>query len=326
MGRRLSITGVLVAVAATASAEVPATHVRLVLPWRHQAQFAGYYAALKHGLYAQDGLDVTIVGGGPGRDAVELVRGGQADVAVLPLSAALLAREHGGPVVNVAQVVNRSNLMLVAWRNRGIRRLKDLEGRRVSMWQEELSAPFLDFFGEEGIKPIFVPQYFSVELFLRRGVDACAAMEYNEYHGILQAGVDPSQLTVARLRDAGFGIPEDGLYCLESVARGNPYVVARFAAASLAGWRWVADHQDEALDLTMEYLRHDHVPGNRSHMRWMLTTLLPSIFPSAGDQWTFGRLRHEDYDRTLARLTDHGVVHLNLPFEVFCWSTETHAP
>jgi NitT/TauT family transport system substrate-binding protein len=314
------------AAAAIASAEGPAAPVRLVLCWRHQAQFAGYYAALKQGLYARHGLGVTIVSGGPNRDPVDLIREGKADVAVLPLSAALLAREHGVSVVNLAQVVNRSNLMLVAWRDRGIRHVKDLRGRRVSMWQEDLSAPFLDFLSVEGADAVLVPQYFSVELFLRRGVDACAAMEYNEYHVILQAGVDPGQLTVARLRDAGFGVPEDGLYSLDSFACANPDTLERFAAASLAGWRWAAQHQDEALDLTMEHMRHDHVPGNRSHMRWMLTTLLPSIFPSAGDPWTFGRLRREDYDRTLVRLSEHRLVHTSVPFEVFCRGAQAYAP
>jgi NitT/TauT family transport system substrate-binding protein len=43
---------------------VDPTSVRLVLQWKPQAQFAGYYAAVEKGFYAQRGLNVTIVPGG----------------------------------------------------------------------------------------------------------------------------------------------------------------------------------------------------------------------------------------------------------------------
>lgn len=39
------------------------TSVTLQLQWRHQFQFAGYYAAKEKGFYQQAGLDLTIVEG-----------------------------------------------------------------------------------------------------------------------------------------------------------------------------------------------------------------------------------------------------------------------
>ena len=41
------------------------TPVKLQLQWVAQAQFAGYYAAVDQGYYADEGLDVEIVEGGP---------------------------------------------------------------------------------------------------------------------------------------------------------------------------------------------------------------------------------------------------------------------
>src|SRR6266850_5350506 len=52
------------------------------LKWKHQFQFAGYYAALEQGFYRDAGLDVTIREGGPDIDAAEAVAGGQADFGV----------------------------------------------------------------------------------------------------------------------------------------------------------------------------------------------------------------------------------------------------
>jgi NitT/TauT family transport system substrate-binding protein len=39
--------------------------VTLQLKWVDQAQFAGYYAAFEEGYYKEQGLDVTLLPGGP---------------------------------------------------------------------------------------------------------------------------------------------------------------------------------------------------------------------------------------------------------------------
>jgi ABC-type nitrate/sulfonate/bicarbonate transport system substrate-binding protein len=43
----------------------------LQLKWKHQFQFAGYYAALEQGFYQNTGLDVTIREGGRGRTLMD---------------------------------------------------------------------------------------------------------------------------------------------------------------------------------------------------------------------------------------------------------------
>ena len=48
-----------------ASAASAADEVKLQLQWVTQAQFAGYYVALDKGYYKDEGLDVTILPGGP---------------------------------------------------------------------------------------------------------------------------------------------------------------------------------------------------------------------------------------------------------------------
>ncbi|HVN77113.1 MAG TPA: ABC transporter substrate-binding protein [Thermoanaerobaculaceae bacterium] len=316
MSRALALAA-LASAAAWQGVASGGTPVRLALPWQHQAQFAGCYAAVAQGLYARQGLDVTLVRGGPDRDPVGSLRRGEADAAVLLLTAALGARQEGVDVVNCAQVVNRSNLMIVAWRDRGVRHAGDLDGRRLGMWEGPLAAPFLDFLAARGVRPVLVPQYSSVELFLRRGLDACAAMEYNEYHRILQSGVDAEQLTVVRLRDAGAGIPEDGVYVTATFIRAHPGAAERLAACTLAGWRWVAQHRQEALELTMSYLRRDHVSGSRAQMRWMLDTLLPAIFPGPHDRWAFGVLDRGAYERAATLLVERGLLRAAPPYDAF---------
>src|SRR5580700_10123189 len=60
--------------------------VSLQLKWKHQFQFAGYYAALEQGFYRDAGLDVTIREGGPDIDATGAVATGKADFGVCSAS------------------------------------------------------------------------------------------------------------------------------------------------------------------------------------------------------------------------------------------------
>src|SRR5258708_9867700 len=61
--------------------------VSLQLKWKHQFQFAGYYAALEQGFYRDAGLDVSIREGGPGIDGAETGASGKSDFTVCNASA-----------------------------------------------------------------------------------------------------------------------------------------------------------------------------------------------------------------------------------------------
>ena len=56
--------------------------VKLQLKWKHQFQFAGYYAAIEKGYYAEEGLDVTLLEGKPGGNEIEEVLSGRANFGV----------------------------------------------------------------------------------------------------------------------------------------------------------------------------------------------------------------------------------------------------
>jgi NitT/TauT family transport system substrate-binding protein len=302
------------------------TPATLLVHWTPQSQFAGYYVAYEKGFYQKQGLAVRILRGGPDRNPLASLQQGEADFITMFLTGALRYRDQGIPVVNLAQIVQRSNLVLVARKDRGIRSAQDLQGKRVSLWGEDFRAAYLTFFQAQGVRPVMVPQYYSVNLFLRGGVDACAAMYYNEYHVLYQAGVDPEELTIFLLRDYGFGFPEDGIYCLESTLRQKPSVCRALAAASLEGWRYAAEHQEEALNIVMKYVREAHLPTNRMHMKWMLEAILPTIFPDAQPSQNTGKLSARDYARTVAVMREQKLIASAPSYAVFCGEGGRHVP
>src|SRR5438445_4026183 len=100
LARRLIIAACLASLASHPA--VALDPVSLQLKWKHQFQFAGYYAALEQGFYRDAGLDVTIREGGPDIDAAEAVAGGKADFGVCSSS---VLREWGmGPHLVVLAV------------------------------------------------------------------------------------------------------------------------------------------------------------------------------------------------------------------------------
>lgn len=301
----------------------PADRVALVLQWNHQSQFAGYYMALEKGLYRRAGLDVRILRGGADVRPDRLLAEGEADFISAMLPTALEMRQAGLPLQLLAQVVNRGNFMLVAWKHPEdgegdpVEQPADLSGRRVTVWSQAFRTPYLAFFRGWGVKPEILPQYYTLSLFLRRGAAACAAMRYNEYHTLLQSGVSPDELKVFNLWEMGVNLPEDGLYCLAETWRRRPEVCRRFVQATLEGWRYARDNRDETLDVVMGYIRQENLPTNRPHMAWMLDEILASVFPGPDDAWTFGRLDRQAYLQTVQLLQHQERISAPPAYEAF---------
>ena len=120
---------------APASEAPAAAAVRLQLQWVPQAQFAGYYVAKDKGFYEEEGLDVTILPGGPDIAPTQVLAGGGADVIVEWMPAALAAREKGLPLVNIAQPFKASGMMLTCLKESGITDPKtDFKGKTLDVW------------------------------------------------------------------------------------------------------------------------------------------------------------------------------------------------
>lgn len=87
--------------------------VSIQLKWLPQAQFMGYYVALDKGYYKDVGLDVKIVPGGGDISETTAVYSGQVDFGVTWVSNLIAANAGGMDLLEVAQVYQRSGLVLV---------------------------------------------------------------------------------------------------------------------------------------------------------------------------------------------------------------------
>ena len=283
---------------------IPSTMIPL---WSPQAQFAGYYVALEKGFYRKNGIDMTILRGGPACPGCESLKDGRADFAILWLTTAIRQYGEGLRLVNAGQIIPRSAMMLVAKKSRGIRQPSDMNGKTVSVWGGDLAIPPRAFFKKYGIRVTEIPQSYTVNLFLRDGVDVASAMWYNEYHTILNTGINPDELNVFSLSDYGLNFPEDGIYMLESAYRKNPGLAVACARASLEGWQYAFAHPDEALDIVIRHMRLANICANRTHQKWMLSRMRDLITPvlEADDN---GRLNRADFESVSTFLFQSGLI------------------
>ena len=87
--------------------------VSIQLKWLPQAQFMGYYVAKDKGYYDEVGLNVKIVSGGGDISETTAVNNGTVDFGVTWVSNLISANAGGMDLLEIAQVYQRSGLVLV---------------------------------------------------------------------------------------------------------------------------------------------------------------------------------------------------------------------
>jgi NitT/TauT family transport system substrate-binding protein len=294
----------------------PLARVSFIPQWLPQAQFAGYYVAYKKGFYRQHHLEVKFLRGGPDWPVSKMLAQGRVDFGTMFLATGIDKRADGVKVVNLAQIVQRSALMLVAKKSQGINTPADINGKRVGLWGDEFRLQPRAFFRKYHLHVREVPQSATLNLFLRGGVEVASAMWYNEYHQILEAGVNPGELTTFFMADYGMNFPEDGIYCLADTVQRRPEICQAFVAASVEGWRYAFAHPDEALDIVMQYVKAANVATDRVHQKWMLEKMQQIIEPP-GWHLPMGTLTPEAYQRVAAALKASGLIAQIPPYSQF---------
>ena len=221
-------------------------HVSLQLKWKHQFQFAGYYAALAQGFYRDAGLDVELREGGPDIEVAKVVSEGNADFGVCT-SSVLINRAEGRKLVVLGVIFQHSAASLIVPRRAGITSLSELEGHRL------MDAPDSDdlaaMLKSQGVDYKALPRVNHngdpADL-LNGKADAMVGYSTNEPFILDQLGA-PYEAFAPRAY--GFDFYGDNLCTSTQEVASHPGRVRAFLAASLKGWQYALSHQDEIVDL-----------------------------------------------------------------------------
>lgn len=265
------------------------TPITLQLQWVAQAQFAGYYAAVDQGYYEEEGLDVTIVEGGPDIVPQDVLAAGDVDYAISWVPKVLGSIEQGANITDVAQIFERSATTQISFKDKNIKTAADLAGKNVGSWgfgnEWELFAGMQQ--ADVALEDIsLIQQAFDMNAFLSGDIDAAQAMTYNEYAQVLETvNLDtgelyqPDELNVIDWNDEGTAMLQDAIWAnADQLESDEDYAAntVKFIKASIRGWIFAATNPEDAAGIVT-------AAGSslgQSHQLWMTNEVSKLIFPS----------------------------------------------
>ena len=249
--------------------------VSLQLAWKHQFQFAGYYAALHKGYYRQAGLEVKIIEGGKGKFAREEVLKDRSQYGVAG-SELILHRKDGDPFVVLAPIFQHSASILLSRKDSGISNLQDMITKRVMMLPENKDADILVAFLNEGIALDQIrrlDQTYNLNDLIEGRTDVVSAYSTNEPWSLLQKNIEP---VIISPQTYGVDFYSDCLFTTQSEVEDHQQRVKAFLEASILGWEYAMDHPEEIIDLL---LTDYGVKKNRDHLLYEAEEIRKIMMP-----------------------------------------------
>lgn len=249
--------------------------VTLQLRWKHQFQFAGYYAAAAKGYYEKAGLEVSIKEGGPKIDTVSEVFNGNAQYGVSGSDILLSRLSQNRPVVVLAAIFQHSPLVIIARAETAIHTPQDLIGKKVMM-NPKRDVEVLTMLQSEGI-PIdritIIRAPATPEDYLNSNIDAFCAYITNQPYYFRKNDIP---YMIVRPTRYGIDFYGDSIFTSENEVESHPERVRRFRAASLEGWRYAMDHPEEIIDLILSNYSSDKT---RDHLSFEANEMRALILP-----------------------------------------------
>ncbi len=221
----------------------PLTKIRFQTDWYPQAEHGGHYQALAKGFYAEAGLDVEILSGGPGPGPPQKLISGMADIAMGRSDDIMVQVGNGLPFVIVGALMQHDPQAILLHDSNPVKSFADLNGKSImavpgSNWINFLKVRYKIEFN-------IVPLNYGLAQFMadKNFIQQCFIT--NEPYYAAKNGAKPRTLL---LDDSGFK-PYRIFYTTQRFARENPEAVRAFLAASIRGWD--------------DFLGGDPAPGKR---------------------------------------------------------------
>ncbi len=249
-----------------AQAQAP-EEIKIALSWLRNGQYAALMVADAKGYFAEEGLKVSFIDGGPGKNPIPTVAVGQAHFGVMSSSFIFSARVAPSPVdvVAIGSLIQELPYAFIALGNPGDPEPtpKDLEGKRVGIQAD--GAMFLQALAKRNnldLSKIKVETVLAnAEPLLVGKVDYFTGHLHNQTYQVeLEAAKPdaPAHLkgkTWKALRFSKYGVSSygDTLFTTGKMVKERPELVRKFTRAVAKGLKFTIDSPAEAVKLVDAY-------------------------------------------------------------------------
>jgi len=199
--------------------------------WYAQPEHGGFYQAVAEGYYEEVGLDVTIMQGGTGIIAPQLIATRKVDFAINRADDIMIHKSNGVPLIIVAALMQHDPQALLVHEESGVDSFKDLDGRTVMTTPGGALVRFIEKTYDVTIN--VTPMDYGMSRFLGNKEFIQQCFITNEPYYIRKAGANPKTLL---LSESGFD-PYRVIFTNPNFAKDKPEIVKAFVAASIKGWK-----------------------------------------------------------------------------------------
>ncbi|SFQ05548.1 ABC transporter substrate-binding protein [Tranquillimonas alkanivorans] len=222
--------------------------VTLQLGWLASNGILGEVAADEQGFFAEEGLALDIVPGGPNIDGVASVASGRANIGSISSSPSLmLARSAGLPVKCIAAGYQRHPFTYFSLEKNPVREPKDLVGKRVAtngtarILLEALLAK--NGISEDDVEVLVMGSDMAPLMTGQADVVTGWRTNTSALEILGDQRVDMS------LWDAGIQLYANPYYVTDQTLSESPELVQGMLRAIAKGWGWVHENPEAAVDI-----------------------------------------------------------------------------
>jgi ABC-type nitrate/sulfonate/bicarbonate transport system substrate-binding protein len=243
----------LSACSADAGSSDGADPIKFQTSWLPSVQFSGSYIADAEGYYTDEGLDVTILPGGPDVDNQAAIASGQVDIALSNADFVARTNAEGADLVIVAAGFQQDPFAVLSSPDAPIETPDAMVGKRIGVPTADV-AIFDTFMSTNDIDPddlTIVPVGFDVAPLVSGEVDGLVSF-YSEQPTAYKEATGDTGVTMM-FGDYGvdvyaqvYVVQRESLEDKKSRDR-----IERFLSAELKGWTDAVDNVQKAVDLTV---------------------------------------------------------------------------
>jgi NitT/TauT family transport system substrate-binding protein len=201
---------------------------------------AGFAMAKQEGLYAKQGLNVTITPGNGSATTAQLVATGKADIAYADAVPVMQLIAKGAPLKIISTIYQASPNQVTVLDKSPVQKLQDLKGKSVGVPSGSSQTPLLpllfkaNHMNQSDVKIVNLPGTSLAPALVQGKVDAILGSL--DFYGIQ---LDKLKAKTRNFLFSDLGIPtvSTSVLARDSYLQSNGDAVKKFIAASIQGWQ-----------------------------------------------------------------------------------------
>ncbi len=226
--------------------------ITLQLLWKHQFEFAGFYAAKSKGFYQAVGLDVSFRELNYNENTADEVISGRAQFGIND-STLLVERDRGKPVVLLSNIFQHSPIVLITKSESGITSPAHMIGKTIMLGSNELNnASIKAMLSKESVSlndMNIVDLSFNINDLVNNKVDIMSSYVTNQ-PGVLKKLNIP--INIVSPINYGIDFYGNNIFTSEQELNNHPQRVSDFVNASIKGWQYALNNPKEIIDLILQ--------------------------------------------------------------------------